>query len=203
VRGSLTPRLIFETALAVIDADGVKALTMRRVAGDLGVEAMSLYYHVPNKDALVAGVLDLLVAEAELPDGAVDAEGWIRGTAAAFRELARIHPQAFPLLLSRPLPLTDPVAAQRFETGLAAFAALGRSPEEAFAEVQVISLALLGLGLLESVSVTGEDDAPESQVAALPADRLPLLSALTSASVDLDRFWATLVDTLVRGVRTA
>ena len=183
----------------MLDEDGPKALTMRRVASDLGVEAMSLYYHVPNKDALVEGVLDLLVAEAELPTGDVDAEQWITGTAKAFRRLARTHPRAFPLLLTRPLPVVDPAAAEPLERGLAAFVALGRSLEDALAAVQIVMLSMLSLGLLETASVLDEA-APESHTADLPAESLPLLSAITEQSVDLDRYWDTLIESLVRGM---
>ena len=199
MRAPLTPRRIFQAALTVIDEQGAKALTMRRVAASLGVEAMSLYYHVPNKDALVEGVLDLLVAEANLPTGDVDAEQWVTGTAEAFRRMAQAHPRAVPLLLSRPIPMADLAAAEPLEAGLAAFSALGRSAEDGFAAVQIIALSVLALGLLESTVIL-DPPIPESRVVELPADRLPLLHAVADLSLDLDRCWETLIGALVRGM---
>jgi AcrR family transcriptional regulator len=52
-------------AVALVDAEGIQALTMRRLAADLGVEAMSLYYHLPGKEALLDGVVDRVVGEIE------------------------------------------------------------------------------------------------------------------------------------------
>ena len=53
----LTKDELFDTALAIADADGLEALTMRRLASEVGVEAASLYHHIPNKEALLDGVL--------------------------------------------------------------------------------------------------------------------------------------------------
>ncbi len=62
-RPPLTKDLLYAQALAIVDAEGLDALTMRRLAADLGVEAASLYHHVPNKQALLDGVLGLVRAE--------------------------------------------------------------------------------------------------------------------------------------------
>ena len=65
----LSRERVLSTAVALADAHGTEALTMRRLAEELGVEAMSLYHHVPNKEALLDGVVDLVFAEIarELP----------------------------------------------------------------------------------------------------------------------------------------
>src|SRR5687768_16340103 len=130
-RRPLSRARILRTALGIVDREGLDALTMRRVAAKLDVEAMSLYHHVPNKDAILDGVYDLVITKAELPKGDVTAEHWIRGTAAAFRRLAHQHPRAVPLFTSRPLPLLDAAAAEPMEAGLAAFARLGMTAEAA------------------------------------------------------------------------
>ncbi len=59
----VTKDRLYARALAIIDAEGMEALTMRRLAADLGVEAASLYHHVPNKQALLDGALGLVRAE--------------------------------------------------------------------------------------------------------------------------------------------
>ena len=60
---------ILEAALAIADKGGLEALTMRSVAEHLSVEAMSLYYHVKNKDDILSGLLEIVVGEIDVPDG--------------------------------------------------------------------------------------------------------------------------------------
>ena len=54
---------ILERAVQIADADGIEALTMRRLADDLGFEAMSLYRHVKNKDDVLDGIVDVVLAD--------------------------------------------------------------------------------------------------------------------------------------------
>ncbi len=67
-REPLSRERVLETALAIADADGLGAMTMRKIAAELGVEAMSLYHHVANKDDILDGLLDLVAAEIDLTD---------------------------------------------------------------------------------------------------------------------------------------
>ena len=64
-RVPLNKERVFSAAIAVADSGGIESLTMRRLAEELGVEAMSLYYHVANKEAVLDGVVDAIVAEIE------------------------------------------------------------------------------------------------------------------------------------------
>ena len=59
---------IVDAALAIVDAEGLEALTMRRLGAALGVEAMTLYYHVPNKEALLDLTVERMRSEMRLPD---------------------------------------------------------------------------------------------------------------------------------------
>ena len=59
-RTPVTKDLLFRRALAIVDAEGLSALTMRRLAADLGVEAASLYHHVPNKQAVLDGAVSVM-----------------------------------------------------------------------------------------------------------------------------------------------
>lgn len=72
----LTRERVLRAALAVADAEGLAALTMRRLGQELGVEAMSLYNHVESKDQILDGMLDLVAAEIE---GPAEATGWRTG----------------------------------------------------------------------------------------------------------------------------
>jgi AcrR family transcriptional regulator len=90
---------ILRAGLNLADGAGIEALTMRRLGDELGYEAMSLYRHIANKDDLLDGMLDLVLAEWELPDDdhAVDA---IRTTARSVHQGLRRHPWAALLLMT-------------------------------------------------------------------------------------------------------
>ncbi|WP_246106228.1 TetR/AcrR family transcriptional regulator C-terminal domain-containing protein [Pseudonocardia kunmingensis] len=93
------------TALALIDADGVEALSMRRLGKALGRDPMRLYRHASSKEALLDGVVDLVLSELTVP-AVPEGDDWenaLRRTAHAFRALALAHPHVVPLLVTRPL----------------------------------------------------------------------------------------------------
>jgi AcrR family transcriptional regulator len=104
MRDRLSRRRVLEAALRIVDSEGLTALTMRRLGRELGVEAMSLYRHVPNKDALLDGIVELIVLEIEVP---ADVDGdWkeaARQIVRSYRRAAHSHPNAFPLVTMRPL----------------------------------------------------------------------------------------------------
>src|SRR5574340_283908 len=94
----LTREELFERALAIADADGLAALTMRRLAADVGVEAASLYHHIPNKDALLDGVVVRMRSEIQVPMPIP--EDWIDLMVAIFAEYWRVlaaHPNLITL----------------------------------------------------------------------------------------------------------
>lgn len=190
---------ILQAAFHIGDEQGLAAVTMRSVAARLGVEAMSLYHHVPNKDAMLSGLVDLMVRVAELPSGEVTVEQWVRGTAEALRTLAQQHPRLVDLLTSRTVPLDDPQSAQPFEAGLGAFVREGRDLGEAFAAVQAVALSLLSLTQLESHAVLSTDAQDEAGLVALPEEDFPLLRQVPQVDTTLDDFWRALVEALVRG----
>jgi AcrR family transcriptional regulator len=102
-RAGLTKDQVFRAAVRVADEGGIAALTMRRLAEELGVEAMSLYHHVADKDEVLAGMVDVVVSEISthvteigtLPGGA--GGNWktaVRHTIVAAREVLLGHPWA-------------------------------------------------------------------------------------------------------------
>lgn len=95
---------ILSAALGMIDEGGIEALSMRRLATTLGVEAMSLYHHVPDKNAILDGVVERVFAEMSVPEPFP--EGWMAMTEemmVAFRRVLLEHPNAIPLMARRPL----------------------------------------------------------------------------------------------------
>lgn len=110
-RPKLSRSYILEAALGLIDREGTEALSMRKLGAELGVEAMSLYRHVANRETVLDGVVELLTEKLDIP--APSSRPWqeeIRQVADAYRRLARSHPRAFPLLALR--PFVTPRAAE-------------------------------------------------------------------------------------------
>jgi len=92
---------ILRSALSLADAEGIEALTMRRLGQELGFEAMSLYNHVQNKDGLLDGMLDLVLAETEQPPPEGDWSAAVRTSAISAHGALRRHPWACTLLMAR------------------------------------------------------------------------------------------------------
>ena len=79
-RTPLNRERVLRAAVALADEAGIESLSMRRLGQELGVEAMSLYNHVANKDDLLNGITDLVLGEIELPDGQEDGRARSAGT---------------------------------------------------------------------------------------------------------------------------
>ena len=103
-RARLSRHRVLSAGLALADSGGLESLTMRRLGEDLGVEAMSLYKHVANKDALLDGMVDLVFAEIELPSGDTDWRTAMRDRAISARAALVRHPWATALMQSRTAP---------------------------------------------------------------------------------------------------
>jgi AcrR family transcriptional regulator len=91
---------ILQAALELADEGGIEALTMRRLGHALGFEAMSLYNHVANKDDVLDGILDLVLAESEPPSPAGDWDAAVRTSAVSVHEALRRHPWSCTLLMA-------------------------------------------------------------------------------------------------------
>src|SRR6478672_3742938 len=103
-RARLSRDRVLAAAVALADSGGPDSLTMRRLGAHLGVEAMSLYKHVANKDDLLDGMVDLVFAEIELPTGGTDWRTAMRRRAVSARAALTRHPWATPLMQSRTAP---------------------------------------------------------------------------------------------------
>jgi AcrR family transcriptional regulator len=110
-----TQRKIYAAALELADEGGLAAVSTRKVAQRVGMSHMSLYPHIASKQALLDGMLDLLLGELLAQLGPVQSgAGWwprLAAIAQGVRALARRHPSAFPLLLARPSVTPDAVRA--------------------------------------------------------------------------------------------
>lgn len=101
-RAPLSKELVLKTAVKLADRIGIEALSMRRLGQALGVEAMSLYKHVANKEAILEGIVDLVVHEIAAPAIGGDWKAAMRKRAISAHAVLMRHPWATMLLVSRP-----------------------------------------------------------------------------------------------------
>ncbi len=193
---ALTRERILATAVAMADRDGLEAVTMRRIARELGVHVSSLYNHVVTWDAVSDGIVETLIDEAQLPMTPVDWEEWVREFFAAIGTVASKHPGAVAALQRR--PVQGPRAAASFEVALDAFADAGLRPEDAYSAVKATALTALIVGLERSMSV--RQPQPATVMDALPAETFPRSHALP-ATAGPEAAWAFTLETLVSGLR--
>jgi len=148
-RTSLSRTRIFQEALRLVDEEGIDALTMRRLAGQLGVGTMSLYNHVPNKDDLLDGLVGTVLAEMAPPPSAP--AGWREALgfmATEFRRIGVLHPHAVPLMTDR-----RPGSQEGLRLVEAIFDALARAGMDRQAAATAYRLTtsyVLGFVILES-----------------------------------------------------
>ena len=104
VRAPLSRERVMRAAVALADSSGIESLSMRKLGHDLGVEAMSLYNHVANKDDILDGIVDLVFSEIALPSGEADWKPAMRKRAISAHEALLRHPWAPSLMQSRTRP---------------------------------------------------------------------------------------------------
>lgn len=187
-RQPLSRDLILRTAIEMADADGVSAVTMRRLGQRLGVEAMSLYRYVNGREDLLEGVTSLLVDQVSSDPGGrlAPEDGWqsyLQWFAHSVREVAVAHPLLFPLIATRHPGATwlrPPLRSVRIvEDFLDALLGRGLTEKQAVGVYRTFTSFLLGHLLLETVNM-GATTAPAEE----PLDEGD--ADLPSADADLD-----------------
>src|SRR6266511_4723213 len=103
-RAPLSRERVLRAAVAVADAAGIGALTIRSLAQELGVKPMSVYHYVANKDEILDGIVDLVFDEIDLPSTDGDWRSEMRRRATSARRALRCHPWAIGLMESRTTP---------------------------------------------------------------------------------------------------
>jgi len=103
-RAPLSRERVLRAALVLADAGGIDSMSMRKLGEELGVEAMSLYNHVANKDDILDGIVDIVFSEIALPSGRGDWKPAMRKRAISAHEALLRHPWAPSLMQSRTKP---------------------------------------------------------------------------------------------------
>jgi len=211
-RAPLTRELIVEHALALADAHGLDAVTVRRLAKELGVTPMALYWHFRSKEELLGGLADRLWAEIDIDvDEAADWPQQLRGLLESLVRVLREHPSASTLLLAGN-KLNSEAALVATETTLEVLRRAGFDPPRAAA----IARNALFTGLMLVMSEPGfepgmsEADRAEMQrrnrlrLALLPPDSYPRLveaAVPMTACDDPDLHYQFGVDLFIAGVQ--
>jgi AcrR family transcriptional regulator len=184
-RAPVNPARTLEVALAIADSDGIEAVTMRRLARELGVEAASLYHHVNGKDQILDGLVDIVAAEIEPP---LPSAGWreaINQRAHNTRAGLCRHPWAVSLMASRTTP--GPATLRLLETGIRCFREGGFSVLLAAHAVSAVDSSVHGFVLQEvNLPFRGGSELAAMTAAvmeAFPASEFPYLFEMTVAHV--------------------
>ncbi|WUI01083.1 TetR/AcrR family transcriptional regulator C-terminal domain-containing protein [Spirillospora sp. NBC_00431] len=147
-RPVLTRERIVRAAAGLIEREGADALSMRRVAAELGVAVMSLYNHVPNKGALLEGVAEHVVAGLELEDDpSVPWQERARALVRAFRKVAHDNPRCMTIVLTH--KIDTPAGLRPAERALALADAAGFDAETAVRIMRALLAYAIGAQLRE------------------------------------------------------
>jgi AcrR family transcriptional regulator len=168
-RAGLSREQIARTAVEIADAEGFEAVSMRRVARELGAGTMSLYHYVRNKDELLTVMFDLLMGELVVADDEL-AGGWRRALTAiarATRKGFKEHPWIFEAM-GQPAG-SGPNGLRHFEQSLAAVGDLSVPPRDRIELVTLVDDFVFGFALREVLQAIydaeGDPDMAESGIA--------------------------------------
>jgi AcrR family transcriptional regulator len=167
---------ILRAALELVDVGGIDSLTMRKLGHALGFEAMSLYNHVANKDDVIDGILDLVLAESELPSPSGDWDGAVRASAISVHAALRRHPWASAVVMA-PGRLR-PARLRYMDSLLGRIREAGFSAETTYHAYHVLDGHIFGFSLWEASHSYSDADASEMMAAferTITADEYPYL----------------------------
>ncbi len=181
-RVPLSRQRALSAAIAIADTEGIDALTMRRLAQDLGVEAMSLYHHVANKHDILDGMVDTVFGEIELPSDGTDWKTAMHQRAISVRAALTRHPWAIGIMESRTSP--GPATLRHHDTVIGCCRTAGFSIEMAAHAFSLIDSYIYGFVLQEvNLPFDETDDLEElveSMMPDLASDNYPHLTELTT-----------------------
>ncbi|MFJ8578313.1 TetR/AcrR family transcriptional regulator C-terminal domain-containing protein [Micromonospora sp. NPDC093277] len=207
-KAGLSRERVLDAALEYLDTYGLPALSMRKLGAHLGVEAMTLYHYVPNKNALLDGLVDRVMVlafaglEEPVPGRTRSWVPWMRRFAHALRAALLAHPGVLPLAATR--PVNSPDALRMSERWLAVMRAAGLPLGRAMDVVNVLATFTIGHTLAEVGQTPGhEGSEPDLDQHAddLDPHEFPNLTEVirTRAGLDFDQRFGQAVDILLGG----
>jgi TetR/AcrR family transcriptional regulator, tetracycline repressor protein len=170
-REPLSIQLIHETALELMNRDGLEALSMRSLAKVLSVDPMAIYHHIPNKAALLTGIYEGVIAElfAELPPQ-LSWQEQLKHLLRLFRTLATRNPNIFPGLIAS--SHTSPGIARAIDAILGILLESGLPAKTTVQTGDAVFAFITGFVLLELKHLASSTDASAHEI----AERMPLVN---------------------------
>jgi len=171
--------------VASADEQGIQALSMRKLAQSLGVKAMSLYNHVANKDEVLDGMVEIVVAEIEVPEVGSDWRSAMRIRASSAHSMLLRHPWASLLIVSR--ANVGPAMLRYVDATIGCLREAGFSFEMADRAWNAIDSHIYGFTLQElnfPFDPSEYASAAKEFLPMIPADRYPYLNALSQTVID-------------------
>jgi len=172
---------VLRAAVGLADREGINALSMRKLGQEVGVEAMSLYNHVRNKEELLNGMIDIVFGEIDLPAADAEWSAAMRQRAISARQALKRHPWAIGLMESRAQP--GPATLRHHDSVLRNLRTAGFSVELAAHAYSVLDSYIYGFTLNELTLPF--DNSPEkvAEVAGnimreMPAGEYPYLTEM-------------------------
>ena len=182
----LTRERIVTTALAIVDAEGEKALSMRRLGTELGVDPMAVYHYVPNKNALLDAIVEAVMSEIDLgvDDPLASTEERVLCAARAYRDAMLAHANALPIVLSRG-PRT-PAAMRPVELLIGILRDAGLPPNQAMAGMNAIAATVRGTVAMVADESGDQPNAEDLEALAetFPAEEFPYLREAAMCGAD-------------------
>lgn len=207
-REKLTRPRVIEAALHLMDTEGLEAVSMRRVGRELGVEAMSLYNHVRDKEDLLDGIREHVLSEFLDPGTEGGWEERARQAARSWRHIIRAHPNMLTLISEAKRFSMTPGSMQPTETALRLLREVGLSEEDAvkaFCALGgfIVGFVMFEIGVERSADQGSEAPSPDRLTAELAPDEFPcFLSSLPYLMKgDIDQRFEYGLDLLIAGIR--
>jgi AcrR family transcriptional regulator len=208
-RQRLSRDVILDRALAVADAEGIDAVSVRRLARELGVTPMALYWHFDDKNALLHALGDRLLGGLDLTlDERVPWLQQLRAIVVSLTAVLRAHPSAAALIGSLPDTASEN-ALRAIEAALDILRRAGFSPEEAAHITRQIVRTTTSMVIAEPDTIANPDKpggGSEAVLRALPPERFPRVieaAGPLSAPQDPESFYDLVIELILAGIESA
>jgi AcrR family transcriptional regulator len=171
----LSRERILQAALELTEAEGLAALSTRKLGLALGCEAMSIYHHFPSKHHLLDAMVDAVIGSIAWPEPGLEPIEQLRAIMVAYRVMALRHPAMYPLVATH--RLNTPTGVAFIERVLAAVQAVVPDPERAARHFRTLGYFLMGAGLDETSGYARGPSAAEPVSDAYIGEHCPRLAA--------------------------
>lgn len=178
----LNRETLIRAALDIVDREGLAALSMRKLGSELGVDPMAAYRHLPNKEALLDGVVEAVVTQVDLDiDPDASWQDQLRQLIRADLAAMLAHPNVLPLLAQR--PLTTPESLRLVECALGVLDTAGVPRHEAILAINVMGYMIVSHALAVSAARANPRSSDElrAHFASLPREEFPLIVSTIEA----------------------